>query len=66
MSHLSYPVCDQRIVVGGRRSGLPWLGPGLVRVVCALPGLFRKFFTISRTYVKRNTLVSYLSLSAKP
>ena len=33
--------------VGGR------VGPGLVRAVCALPSLFRQFFTIART---RDTL----------
>ena len=31
----------------------PWLDPGLVRVMCALPGLFRPFFTIAGT---RDTL----------
>ena len=25
-----YPLRDRRVVVGGRRSGRPWLGPGLV------------------------------------
>ena len=40
---------DRRVIVGGQRSGRPWLGPGLVRVVCALPSLFRQFFTIART-----------------
>ena len=40
---------DRRVVVGGCRSSWPWLGPGLVGVVCALPGLFRQFFTIART-----------------
>ena len=29
-----YPLRDRR-VFGGRRSGRPWLGPGLVCVVCA-------------------------------
>ena len=38
-------------VVGGCWSSWPWLGPtcSLVRVMCASPGLFRKFFTIART-----------------
>ena len=44
-----YPLRDQRVVVGGRRSGRPWLGPGLVSVVCASLSLFRQFFTIART-----------------
>ena len=35
----TYLLCDWRIVVRGQRSGQPWLGPGLVRVVCALPSL---------------------------
>ena len=39
-----YLLRDRLVVVGGRRLGL---GPGLVRVMCALPGLFRQFFTIS-------------------
>ena len=25
-----YPLRDRRVVVGGRQSGRPWLGPGLV------------------------------------
>ena len=25
-----YPLRDRRVVVGGRQSGWPWLGPGLV------------------------------------
>ena len=39
--------------VGGRMLGRPWLGPGLVCVVCASLSLFRQFFTIAR---KRETL----------
>ena len=56
----SYPLHDQRVVVRGRQLGRPWLGPGLVQVVCASPGLFRQFFTIAWT---REHLESYLSLS---
>ena len=44
-----YPLRDRRVVVGGRRSGRPWLGPGLVWVVCASLSLFRQFFTIAGT-----------------
>ena len=35
-----YPLRDRRVVVGGRWLGWPWLGPGLVRVVCVSLGLF--------------------------
>ena len=44
-----YPLRDRRVVVGGQRSNRPWLGLGLVRVVCASLSLFRQFFTIART-----------------
>ena len=44
-----YLLRDRQVVVGGRRLGWPWLGSGLVQVVCASPGLFRQFFTIAKT-----------------
>ena len=56
-----YPLRDRQVVVGGRWSSQPWLGPSLVQVVCASPGLFRLLYNRQD---KRNTLISYLSLSA--
>ena len=44
-----YSLRDQRVVVGVRQSGRPWLGPGFVLVICASLSLFRQFFRIART-----------------
>ena len=57
---LNYPLRDQQVVAGGRQSGQPWPGPGLVRVMCASLGLIRQFFTIAMT---RETLLLSLSVS---
>ena len=49
------------VVIGGRQSGRPWLGPGLVRVVCTSPGLFR---TIARTrFIPLHVIVREIQLS---
>ena len=41
-----YQLRDRQVVVGGRRSGQPRLGPGLVQIMCASPG---QLFTITLT-----------------